>query len=330
MEVAAMAKRSRTFLPTMSSETHYPVPRPKAVIVVAGPTAVGKTALAVALARRLGTEVLSADSRQCYRELTIGVAKPSMEELSAVPHHFIDSHSVEDTVNAAVYEAYALQRATEIFTRRDTLVVCGGTGLYLRAFLEGIDKMPEVPPAFVREAETLLQKGGRTALAEALRMEDPRYAADGEMENPARMLRALSFVRATGQSIRSFQQRRPAVRDFSTLLIGLDLPRDELHARIEARVDAMMSEGLLEEVRSLSSLRHLNALQTVGYRELFQHLDGAMRWEDAVAFIKRNTRRYARRQLTWFHATAGMKWFHPGRSEEVFSCVDEFLAAIRT
>jgi len=301
----------------------------KTAIVVAGPTAVGKTALAVGLARELGTEILSTDARQCYRELSIGVAKPSAAELAAVPHHFIDSHSVSDTVNAAVFEAYALRCAAAVFQRHDTLVVCGGTGLYLRAFLEGIDEMPDVPAAFVEAAAALLRDGGREALAAALRAEDPRYAADGEMQNPGRMLRALSFVRATGRSIRSFQRRQPAHRPFRTLLLGLDRPRAELHARIETRVDAMMAEGLLEEVRALSAFRSLSALQTVGYRELFQHLDGEWPLEAAVDLIKRNTRRYARRQLTWFRAMDGIEWYHPARPEAVHARVQAYLAGLR-
>jgi len=314
----------------MNSESSRHARPEKTAIVIAGPTAVGKTALAVGLARRLGTEILSVDARQCYRELSIGVAKPSAEELAAVRHYFIDSHSVTDTVNAAVYEAYALQRADDVFSRHDTLVVCGGTGLYLRAFLEGIDEMPEVPASFVHESEALLRLGGREALAAVLRLEDPLYAADGEMQNPSRMIRALSFRRATGLSIRSFQRRRVVERPFRTLLLGLDLPRAELHARIEARVDAMMSAGLLEEVRSLVAHRNLNALQTVGYRELFHHHYGALSIDEAVALIKRNTRRYARRQLTWFHATAGMEWYHPGRPEEVYARVGDFLGRLRT
>jgi tRNA dimethylallyltransferase len=301
----------------------------KTAIVVAGPTAVGKTALAVGLARELGTEILSTDARQCYRELSIGVAKPSAAELAAVPHHFIDSHSVSDTVNAAVFEAYALRCAAAVFQRHDTLVVCGGTGLYLRAFQEGIDEMPDVPAAFVEAAAALLRDGGREALAAALRAEDPRYAADGEMQNPGRMLRALSFVRATGRSIRSFQRRQPAHRPFRTLLLGLDRPRAELHARIETRVDAMMAEGLLEEVRALSAFRSLSALQTVGYRELFQHLDGEWPLEAAVDLIKRNTRRYARRQLTWFRAMDGIEWYHPARPEAVHARVQAYLAGLR-
>jgi tRNA dimethylallyltransferase len=314
----------------MNSEPSRPAGPEKTAIIVAGPTAVGKTALAVQLARRLDTEILSVDSRQCYRELSVGVAKPSADDLAAVTHHFIDSHSLTDNVNAAVFEAYALQAADDVFSRHDTMVVCGGSGLYLRAFLEGIDEMPEVPASFVHEAEALLRQGGREALAAALRSEDPLYAADGEMQNPGRMLRALSFRRATGRSIRSFQRRRVVERPFRTLLLGLDLPRAELHARIEARVDAMMSAGLLEEVRSLAAHRNLNALQTVGYRELFQHIDGGLSLDEAVALVKRNTRRYARRQLTWFHATAGVEWYHPGRPEEVYARVGDFLGRLRT
>lgn len=302
----------------------------KSAIVVAGPTAVGKTALAIDLALRLGTDILSADARQCYRELDIGVAKPSPQQLAAVPHHFIDSHSVTEPVNAALYETHALRRAAEVFSRHDTLVVCGGTGLYLRAFLEGMDMMPDVPPSVVAEAEQLLQSGGREALAVALRREDPLYAASGELSNPSRMLRALSFVRATGRSIRTFQQKRPADRPFHHLWIGLQLPRAELHARIGDRVDDMMGRGLLEEVRSLTPHRDRNALQTVGYRELFRHLDGEIPLDEAVELVKRNTRRYARRQITWFNAQPGMAWFHPGQEDRIGERIEGFLADLRT
>jgi len=302
----------------------------KTVIIVAGPTAVGKTALAIQLAQHFDTEILSADSRQCYQELSIGVAKPSLREQAGIPHHFIDSHRVTDKVNVAVFESYAMSIAEDVWKRHDTLIVCGGTGLYLQAFLHGIDPIPPVPPAIRLEVERLWKEGGQTALAAALREEDPLYAADGEMSNPHRMLRALSVLRATGHSIRHFQHNTPADRPFRRCWIGLELPREALYARIDARVDAMMQQGLLEEVQSMWHHRHLNALQTVGYKELFQHLEGSSTREEAIAHIKKHTRHYAKRQLTWFHSISEIQWFEPGSEDEIFSYLKASLGPLRT
>lgn len=289
----------------------------KTAIIIAGPTAVGKTALSVRIAGLLGTEIISADSRQCYRELDIGVAKPGPEELASVPHHFIDSHSILEEVNAAGFERYALEKAMEIFSRSDRLIVTGGTGLYLRAFMDGIDPMPEVPLLFRESVAQLHRSGGIAALQDALAAEDPVFASEGEMRNPQRMMRALAFKRATGQSIRRYQSGDKQARPFRILRVGLELPREELYARVDKRVDGMIEWGLLEEVRGLMPYRHLNALQTVGYRELFGYLEEKMTLEHAIASIKQHTRQYAKRQLTWFRADAEMKWFGPQDEQQI-------------
>lgn len=283
----------------------------KTAIVIAGPTAVGKTRAAIALALRLGTEIVSADSRQCYRELRIGVARPSDEELASVPHHFIASHGFDDEVTASLFERYALERVQTILRDRDHVVVVGGTGLYLRAFTDGIDAMPEVPTPFREEVERMLREEGLQALREAVEREDPLFAADGELRNPHRMIRALSFIRATGTSIREHQKAVPAARPFRIVHMALGLPREELHRRIGVRVDQMVAGGLLQEVEGLLAFRNQKALQTVGYREMFGYIDGLMGWDETVESVKQNTRRYAKRQMTWFRGDDRLTWCHP-------------------
>jgi tRNA dimethylallyltransferase len=289
----------------------------KTAIIITGPTAVGKTELAIRIARELDTEIISADARQCYRELTIGVARPYPEELSAVHHHFIASHSITDRVNAATFEKYALHKTELIFRKSDYLVICGGTGLYLRAFCEGMDDMPDVPETITLEVETMYAEHGLEALQKAIYREDPLFAVDGAMDNPVRIIRALSFVRATGQSIRVFQQHQPVERPFNIIKLQIDLPRPELYDRINRRVTLMMEQGLWEEAGSLYEHRKLQALQTVGYHEIFESMDGLMSRDQAVDMIRQHTRNYAKRQLTWFKKETGMKVFHPGQFDDI-------------
>jgi tRNA dimethylallyltransferase len=258
----------------------------KTCVIIAGPTAVGKTAVAIEVARHFNTAIISADSRQCFKEMTIGVAKPSREELQQVPHYFINSHSIHDDVNAAVYEQYALQAADEIFRQHDITVVTGGTGLYIKAFCEGLDDMPPVSLA-VRQAITdAYEQNGLGWLQQQVKEQDPLYYETGEIQNPQRLIRALEVKQATGESIRSFQQGKKAVRPFRIIKLGLELPRPELNARINARVDNMMQQGLLQEVKALVPFKHLNALQTVGYTELFDYLDGKTTLQQAVEHIR--------------------------------------------
>jgi tRNA dimethylallyltransferase len=285
--------------------------RQKTVIIIGGPTAVGKTAVAVQLARELGTEIISADSRQCYRELNIGVARPSDEELAAVPHHFIASHSIHAKVDAALFETYALRKAAEVFSSRDTVVMVGGTGLYIKAFRDGLDAIPEVPGSVRAAIISQYEEKGITWLQEEVKQRDPAFFAAGEINNPHRMMRALEVVMTTGKSILHFRKGKKAERDFEILQIAIGLPREELHRNINARVNRMMEEGLLEEARGLQLWQSNNALQTVGYRELFEYFDGRWSLDEAAERIRIHTRQYAKRQLTWFRKDPGWQWLPP-------------------
>ncbi len=296
------------------------------VIVIAGPTASGKTALAIQVARHFDTVILSADSRQCYRELNIGVARPSPEELKAVPHYFIASHSVHDEINASFYESYALQLLEQLFITHPIVVVCGGTGLYIKALLEGLDDVPAVPRQIREDLTRQYRTKGVSWLKEMLSENDPLFAARGEMQNPQRMLRALEVKMATNRSILEFQKKEKRERAFNTLFLGLDVPRDELYHRINERVDRMYANGLGAEAESLLPLRHLNALQTVGYQELFAHFDGTLNSDEARALIKQNTRHYAKRQVTWFKRQHQVKWMGPDEQESVIPIIDGLLA----
>lgn len=280
-------------------------------IVIVGPTAVGKTALAIRVAEQFGTAIISADSRQCFREMTIGVAKPSAAELAQVKHYFINSHSVQDDVNAAVFEQYALQSVKEIYAQQPVAVMTGGTGLYIKAFCEGLDDIPPVSPGIRERITEQYEQHGLSWLQQQVAAQDPAYYSTGEIHNPQRLIRALEVKQATGQSIRQYQQGKKGVRPFRIVKIGLELPREDLYRNINQRVDIMMQQGLLEEVRSLLPFRHLNALQTVGYNELFNYLDGNATLSEAIEAIKRNTRHYAKRQMTWFRKSIDVQWFSP-------------------
>ncbi len=288
-------------------------------IIIAGPTAVGKTALAIQLAQHFHTEIISADSRQCYREMNIGVAKPSQQELDTVKHYFISSHSIHEEVNAASFEEYALKAAGEIFTKQPVAVMVGGTGLYIKAFCEGLDDIPPVPPAIREAIITQYGQYGLTWLQQQVSEQDPLYFSTGEIQNPQRLIRALEVKQATGQSIREFQQGKRSGREFNILKVGLQLPREMLHRNINHRTDVMLQQGLLQEVQGLLPWRNLNALQTVGYSELFEYIDGHCILEEATDAIKRNTRRYAKRQMTWFNRDADIHWFTPSAIREILN-----------
>ena len=296
--------------------------KPKTLITIACPTAIGKTALAIEVARHYQTEIISADSRQCFKEITIGVAKPSATELKEVKHHFINSHSIHETVTAASYEKYTLEKAAELFQQHDVVVMVGGTGLYIKAFCEGMDEIPAVDETLRQELQQNYQQHGIEWLQQQLQQYDPLFAEKGEMQNPQRMLRALEVVRSTGSSILHFRKGAKQQRDFNIIKIGLDLPREELYQRINHRVDVMMDEGLLQEAKEVYPLRHLNALQTVGYRELFDFFDGNMSLEKAIDKIKQNSRHYAKRQLTWFKRDETMRWFHPSMLQQIIDYVE--------
>ncbi|MEO5682141.1 MAG: tRNA (adenosine(37)-N6)-dimethylallyltransferase MiaA [Chitinophagaceae bacterium] len=284
----------------------------KTCIIIAGTTAVGKTSVAIALAQHFKTAIVSADSRQCYRELDIGVAKPTEAQLAQVKHYFINSHSITDDVNAGMFEHYALQAVTDIFREHDIAIMVGGTGLYIRAFCEGMDQMPEISGRIRDEINTNYSTGGLAWLQQEIREKDPDWYAFGEIQNPQRIMRALEVMLSSGKSIRSFQQQaNKATRDFNIIKIGLSLPRAQLYGHINNRVDEMIAAGLEKEVASLLPFRNLNALQTVGYKELFACMDGTHNRALAIEHIKRNTRHYAKRQLTWFKRDEKFHWISP-------------------
>jgi tRNA dimethylallyltransferase len=296
----------------------------KTVIIIAGPTAVGKTTVAIAIAQKLKVEIISADSRQCYKELKIGVARPTEDELQKVRHHFIASHSIHEKITAAGFEDYALQKSKDIFNDHDHIVMVGGTGLYLKAFCEGMDEIPGVPELVHNEVISAYQQQGIGWLQEQVKQLDPSFYASGEIKNPQRLMRALEVFKATGQSIMHFRKGEKADRPFDVIKIGLELPKEQLHFQVNKRVDQMVEEGLAEEVRSLLPYQHLNALQTVGYRELFDHFNGMISMQDAISQVKQNTRHYAKRQMTWFRKDAEYHWLSP-QAETVIDFVQHSL-----
>ncbi len=286
---------------------------------MAGPTAVGKTALCVQLAKILQTEVVSADSRQLYRELNIGTAKPSPAEMDGVPHHFIHSHPITDPVNAGRYERECLALLDKLFQKKDVVILSGGTGLYIKAVCFGLDDMPPVESALREELVTRLQREGLASLQHELRQLDPVYAQSADLQNPVRVTRALEVCLTTGKPYSLFRRQQPTDRPFRSLLVALERPREELYARIDARMDAMLSAGLVEEVRSLLPYCHLSPLHTVGYQEVFPYLAGAYPYEEMVDLLKRNSRRYAKRQLTWFRNQGSYQWFAPDETERILN-----------
>ena len=281
------------------------------VYIIVGPTAVGKTKYAIALAQKLQTEIISADARQCYQELNIGVARPSLEELATIPHHFIASHSIQETVNAGTFEAYAMAKATELLAQFGSVVMVGGTGLYIKAFVEGMDQIPAIDPALRSRIQEDVSLKGMDWLQAQVQAKDPAYWAQadkGEQQNTQRLSRALEVVIGTGLSILSFQLQSKKTRSFDIKKIGLELPRQQLYVRINQRVVQMVELGLEEEVSALHPQFHLNALQTVGYQEWLPYFEGHQTKEAVVQAIQQNTRHYAKRQMTWFKKDPEIQW----------------------
>lgn len=275
------------------------------VIIIAGPTAVGKTALSVQLAEQLGGEIISADSRQCYRELSIGVARPSPEELQRVKHHFIASHSLHDQINAISFEQAALAITDQLFQKSNFVVMTGGTGLYIKAFMEGLDPIPPVSAEMRERIQKEYEEKGLIWLQTQIQELDPEFWKQAEQQNPRRLQRALEVVTSTGQSILHYRKSAQVERPFRILPFCLTLPTDVHRKRIDQRIDAMLAAGWLEEVKTLIPFRHLPALQTVGYQELFDYLDGTHSMEEAIQKIRINTWHYARRQKTWWRRQPG-------------------------
>ncbi|MEX2235797.1 MAG: tRNA (adenosine(37)-N6)-dimethylallyltransferase MiaA [Cyclobacteriaceae bacterium] len=283
----------------------------KKLIVVAGPTAVGKTSVSLQLALHFKAPVVSADSRQVYREMTIGTAKPSPAERAAVPHYFIDTHSVGDDYDAAQYASDALKVIGDLFLLGDSVILCGGSGLYIKGICEGFDDMPEVPDEIRRDLIKNYHRQGIGWLHDRMQQLDPEGLQTMDPKNPHRLIRALEVKLYSGKSIASFRKSEKRQHNFNIIKIGLELPRTELYERIDERMDQMIARGLFEEARSLYPMRHHNALQTVGYQEIFGFIDNQYDLDECIRLLKRNSRRYAKRQLTWFKKDAEFAWFNP-------------------
>lgn len=283
--------------------------RPKRLIVVAGATATGKTAESIRIAKLLSTEIVSSDSRQFYKEMNIGVARPSHEELQSVPHHLIAHISVKQKYNVAMYEQEALRQIEDIFRSKDDVVLAGGSGLYIKAVCEGIDDIPEADEGIRAKLNELFATRGIEPLQQELKAKDPEYYSLVDKCNHIRLIRALEVCRATGKTFSSFRKQDKAQRKFEIVKIGIRRKRENLLERIYKRVDLMMEQGLLAEVESLLPLRDYPALNSVGYKELFEYLDGKTTLSQAVENIKINTRRYAKRQMTWFCKDKEIQWF---------------------
>ncbi len=281
----------------------------KKVYIIVGPTAVGKTTFAISLANKLKGEIISADSRQCFKELSIGVASPSNKELAAVPHNFIATNSITEDINAGYFEQYALNKTAEIFAKCDDIVMVGGTGLYIKAFCEGIDPMPIVSPEIRESIIKQYTDKGLIWLQSELKHKDPAFWEVAEQQNPQRLMRALEVYNATGKSITVFRSAVKKQRPFSTIKIGLELPMEVLTERINNRVDQMIKDGLIEEVKTVINWRSKAALQTVGYKEIFDYFDNKISIDEAIRKIKIHTRQYAKRQMTWFKKDEEVKWF---------------------
>ncbi len=297
------------------------------LVVVTGPTGIGKTDLSIRLAKALNTVIISSDSRQIYREIKIGTAAPSPEQLAAVPHYMIGSHSVHDYYNAYEYEQDALKLLASIFEEKETALLVGGSMMYIDALCNGIDDLPTISQEVRSLVMDLYHSKGLEFLQEELLKLDPIFYGEIDLKNPKRVIHAIEVCYMTGGPYSALRTQTVRERPFNILRIALDMDRDQLYQRINQRVEAMMAEGLEAEARAFYPLRHLNALNTVGYKELFSHFDGELTLPEAVDLIKRNSRRYAKRQLTWFRRDNSYNWFQPNQQEEIIQFVQENTSA---
>jgi len=281
----------------------------KKLFVMVGPTAVGKTATAISVAEKLRTEIISADSRQIFKELNIGTAKPSPEELKRITHHFIGNKSIHENYDAGQYGRDALALINKLFEKYDWLVMVGGSGLYIKAALEGFDEMPDVPEGLREKITEEYQAKGLTWLQEEVEQADPDFFSTVDRQNPQRLMRALELIRSSGKTIQSLRVKKKPELPFEVIKMGLNISREQLYERIDSRMDKMIEIGLFNEAKEFYPYKNLNALQTVGYREIFDHFDGLYDYDEAVRLLKRNSRRYAKRQLTWFTRDPEISWF---------------------
>lgn len=291
----------------------------KTLVVIVGPTAVGKTKISLRVAQRFNTEIISADARQLYQGMRIGTAAPSQEDLSLVRHHFIHSIPLTTTYSAGDFEHDALLKLDSLFKTYDVVVMAGGSGLFVRALISGLDAFPAVDKSVTKQLKDLLVNEGIGVIRQMLIEKDPEYASTVDLDNPHRLIRALSVCICSGKPYSSFRKGKAVVRSFNNMMIGLHTDRKKLYERIDARVDRMMSEGLLEEVRALQPFAASNALQTVGYQELLDYLEGKLTLQEAVALIKQHSRNYAKRQLTWFRREKNITWFDAADEEGILA-----------
>jgi len=297
----------------------------KTVVIILGPTAIGKTSLSITIANHYKTEIISADSRQIFKELSIGTAIPDSRQLNTVKHHLIQNHSIHEYYNASNFEIEALEIINAIFTSKDIAVMTGGSMLYIDTFCNGIDDLPTIDPEIRKNVIKKFDEQGIESLRHELKKIDPDYYQLVDLKNHKRILHALEVYYMTGKKYSSFRSNTKKERDFNIIKIGLNIDRKSLHERINVRVDKMIEEGLIEEARNLIPYKHLNSLNTVGYKELFDYFDEKISLHEAIELIKRNTRRYARKQLTWFNRDAEIGWFTPDQTEEIIQHIDAKL-----
>ena len=294
---------------------------------MAGPTAVGKTSLSIQLAKRFQAEIISADSRQFFKEMEIGTAKPTRNEMAEVPHHFINSHSIHDDYNVGYFEKEVLVFLDELFEKHDVAFVVGGSGLYMKALCEGIDEMPAIAAEIRQKLNAEFEQNGIEYLQKEVAKSDPSYFEIVDRYNPQRLIRALELYRGTGKNMSFYraQNEKQIERPFDIVRIGIERPREELYRRINVRMEQMIAEGLFQEAEELYKFRHLNALQTVGYSEIFGFLDGKYDREEAIRLLKRNSRRYAKRQMTWFKRDPEFVWFSADEIEDILVYISRKL-----
>ena len=295
------------------------------LIIIAGPTAVGKTDMAIRLAKYFGTEIINADSRQVYQEMKTGTAVPSALQLAQVRHHLVSHRSIHQPYNASLYELEAIEVLDSLFIHHNTVIMAGGSGMYIEAVCHGIDDIPSVDPEIRERLQREFLENGLAGIQNRLLSSDPEYYKRADLNNPKRILKALEISEMTGRPYSSFLTGHAKERNFRPLRIGLDIPREDLHARINRRVDSMMAEGLVEEARRLFPYRKLNAMNTVGYKEIFDYFENKYSLDEAVQKIKDHTRQYARRQLTWFRRDQHMQWFHPDNTEGINTYVQKAM-----
>lgn len=301
----------------------------KYLIVIVGPTGSGKSDLAIEIAERYGAPIISTDSRQFYRGIPIGTAQPDAEQLQRVEHHFIASHDLKQEFNCGAYETEALAKLDELYRKHDVVVAVGGSGLYIKALCEGMDSLPEAEPELREELARRLRSEGLASLCEELRQRDPAYYEEVDRNNPARVLRALEVCISTGLPYSSMRTGEKRQRPFNIIKLGIDMERERLYERINRRVDVMMQMGLEREARAVYHLRTLNSLQTVGYREMFDYFDGTISRDEAIELIKRNSRRYAKRQMTWFRRDEEIKWVDTANKQIIEEYLDSKICTLK-